>query len=372
MGKCCSKCQLKDADNDNSLTLLLSSGKLFPSVSENPVYPIPEEIDRLQTLHYLFRSLWQSNYSSPIEDSLTSGGLHVLDVGCGPGTWILEMATTYKLSHFTGVDISTMFPNEVKPRNVAFVEGNLRKGLNFADNTFDFVYMRCSAMEYTDKQWEETVINELIRVTKPGGWIEFMEMDIRFENQGPAASQLQNFYEGFSHSKGVNNVTSLFSRIPRYLEATNQMNTSQVHREERKEPIGKWGGRFGELAINNFATFYRLIRQHLVPIMGITNDQYEEIVETFIKEVEEHKTYAISSRVFAQKKGGDESLQMQKQPQILSTSPQVIFNAEIAASSSSSHGWLQSEQSTSHHSRFGSVQSTGQSIEESIELAQLE
>ncbi|CAG8575225.1 4375_t:CDS:2 [Ambispora gerdemannii] len=359
MGKCCSKGHLEDTGNVNlptsaaqltqirrshSLTLLLSGGKLLASVSENPIPANNEEIDRLQTLHYLFQSLWHSDYSSPIEDSLKSGGLHVLDVGCGPGTWILEMAVKYKLSHFTGVDVATMFPNDIKPRNVTFVEGNLIKGLNFVDNTFDFVYMRFSVMAYTDKQWEEIVVNELIRITKPGGWIEFMETDIRFENQGPAASQLQNYYKEFSYSKGINNETSLSTHITRYFESTNQVNALKVNREERKEPIGKWGGRFGELVINNFVTFYRLLRPHLAPIMGITIDEYEEIVETFIKEVEEYKTYANIFRCFAQKKD-------------------ILINAEIAATSlTSSHLWLQSEQS--EQSRFGSVQSTEQFIED--------
>jgi hypothetical protein len=37
---------------------------------------------------------------------------------CGPGTWVLDMGSTYynnKKSVFVGIDISPTFPNQIKP-----------------------------------------------------------------------------------------------------------------------------------------------------------------------------------------------------------------------------------------------------------------
>jgi hypothetical protein len=40
-----------------------------------------QDIDRMQLQHFLFEHLWQSNYSSPIEQKLKSGGCRILDAG---------------------------------------------------------------------------------------------------------------------------------------------------------------------------------------------------------------------------------------------------------------------------------------------------
>ncbi|CAG8748121.1 5675_t:CDS:2, partial [Cetraspora pellucida] len=129
-----------------------ASSTQFPSIfryidgrryhnDENSKYPLPnddEEINRLQSQHYLFRHAWGKNYSSPVEEILRAGGACVLDVGCGPATWILEMASEYTSSSFTGIDISPVFPSNIKPRNVEFYQMNVLDGLPFEDNTFDF------------------------------------------------------------------------------------------------------------------------------------------------------------------------------------------------------------------------------------------
>lgn len=40
--------------------------------------------------------MFQWNFISPVHESFSSGEkLKVLDIGCGPGTWIMEMATEY-------------------------------------------------------------------------------------------------------------------------------------------------------------------------------------------------------------------------------------------------------------------------------------
>jgi ubiquinone/menaquinone biosynthesis C-methylase UbiE len=45
--------------------------------------------------------------------------------------------------------------------------------LPFPDNTFDYVVQRNALYNYTKEEWDNIVIPEMIRVLKPGGWIEF-------------------------------------------------------------------------------------------------------------------------------------------------------------------------------------------------------
>ena len=100
---------------------------------------------------------------------------------CGPAIWTLEMASMYPNSKFTGIDIAPTFPIQTKPLNVEFLQSNIMKdGLPYADNTFDYVFCRLVNFSYTANTWK-LIINEICRVCKVGGYIEFMEKDVVFD-----------------------------------------------------------------------------------------------------------------------------------------------------------------------------------------------
>ncbi|CAG8784522.1 2999_t:CDS:2, partial [Dentiscutata erythropus] len=121
-------------------------GRRFHNV-DGVQYPLPnddEENDRLHTQHFLFRYVWQNNFSSPVDHILSdpNANAQVLDVGCGAGSWTLKMATTYQKANFIGLDMTPHQPLKIKPRNVSFVQANVFGGLPFEDNVFDFIYHR--------------------------------------------------------------------------------------------------------------------------------------------------------------------------------------------------------------------------------------
>lgn len=94
-----------------------------------------------------------SNFHAPVEESLRRG-IRVLDSGCGPGTWALEMAEAYKQSNFYGMDSSSVFPDNIKPPNVEFAVGNLAKTLPYEDNYFDYIYQRLVFLGLTNEDWD--------------------------------------------------------------------------------------------------------------------------------------------------------------------------------------------------------------------------
>jgi ubiquinone/menaquinone biosynthesis C-methylase UbiE len=99
----------------------------------------------------------------------------------------MQCAEKFPLSNFTGIDFYPIYPSvtSVKLINATFLRSNILDRLFFDDNTFDFVHMRCLNPIFTEKEWEDTVLKELIRVCKPGGWIELVELDYTYLNQGP-------------------------------------------------------------------------------------------------------------------------------------------------------------------------------------------
>ncbi|RIB21729.1 S-adenosyl-L-methionine-dependent methyltransferase [Gigaspora rosea] len=148
--------------------------------SENAVYHLPnddDESDRLHMLHFLVRYIWQSNFSAPIEHILSKPGAKILDIGCGAGSWSFDIATTYPTAKIIGIDISSNQPTQIKPINFEFIKANALEGLPFEDNTFDFVFQRFLVSGYTTDKWPY-VISEIVRVLKPGGFVEVCSLNI--------------------------------------------------------------------------------------------------------------------------------------------------------------------------------------------------
>lgn len=89
----------------------------------------------------------------PLQKSLEEG-ITVLDSGCGPGAWTLDMCSEYPNSKFHGIDISNVFPEDLKPNNCEFVIGNISERIPFPDNTFHYVHQRLLFLGLTDENWD--------------------------------------------------------------------------------------------------------------------------------------------------------------------------------------------------------------------------
>ncbi|KAJ1535594.1 hypothetical protein HK405_015604, partial [Cladochytrium tenue] len=53
--------------------------------------------------HVLIRHALGGLFHTPQEALLAGGGARVLDVGCGPGHWTMEMARKFPLTRFSAV-----------------------------------------------------------------------------------------------------------------------------------------------------------------------------------------------------------------------------------------------------------------------------
>src|SRR4051794_512790 len=73
------------SSNGNHIDRTSEKGSKKSVVEEDiSKYPMPlkdYDGDRFSLQHYLFRYIWQSNFSSPIEEKLSKAGAKVLDIG---------------------------------------------------------------------------------------------------------------------------------------------------------------------------------------------------------------------------------------------------------------------------------------------------
>ena len=102
----------------------------------------------------------------------------VLSVGCGPGVILREVCALDRSIRATGVDISDERVQEAKRKNRENSQANFVRGdaqvMDFASNSFDFVYSRM-LMEYLKDK--ESAVREMARVCKRGGTVLLQDLD---------------------------------------------------------------------------------------------------------------------------------------------------------------------------------------------------
>ncbi|CAG8438444.1 1592_t:CDS:2 [Diversispora eburnea] len=261
-----------------------------------------DEVDRLHSQHFLGHHIWGNNFSAPIEEVLKVEGSRALEIGCGPGTFIFEMSYQFEKAKFTGIDKMPMFPVEIKPQNSHFVVCDLLNKLPFEDSTFDYVCIRLIGLRllFTQEDWENKIIKELIRITKPGGWVEFTIKDLNWYNEGPRTSYFRNFATELLSK--IHNLE--IPQITKFLDKTNQFTSVQM--DEKIVPIGSWGGSCGKIHLDLIKWEMKNLRPYIEFALELEckGETYENLNEKFLEEVEEEgrKMYTRCLRYWAMKK----------------------------------------------------------------------
>jgi ubiquinone/menaquinone biosynthesis C-methylase UbiE len=159
-------------------------------------YALPSdlgEMNRLDFQHFVLRQAFKGNYAAPLRKPS-----RILDVGSGTGRWAKELAALFPSATVTGIDIKNPASDEQNAVSAApgthlasyqFIHGNILEGLPFPDASFDFVHQRLLFFAIPTDRWQ-FVLNELARVTRPGGWVEVVEGRYGYEPMGPAAQQI--------------------------------------------------------------------------------------------------------------------------------------------------------------------------------------
>ncbi|RHZ83284.1 hypothetical protein Glove_97g84 [Diversispora epigaea] len=274
-------------------------GRRYHNV-ESLKYPLPnddEELDRLHLQHFLLRYVWQRNFGAPVKHILNQDGTKALDVGCGAGSWIFEMASDYPNTQFTGLDISPIQPTEIKPKNVNFIKANLLNGLPFENDTFDYIFQRFLFSSIPKDSWPD-VINELTRVLKPGGYLELVEINHIPFQLGPASIQLSIAVEKLHQLRDLD--TQIPYKLRSYFEQ--QGNLENITEEKNRITYGPETGKLGQAGIENAMLVVSHLKTYLLEEMKMTSEEFDNNRDVIAKELREFDSYHDLRCVYARKK----------------------------------------------------------------------
>ena len=139
------------------------------------------EGNRLDLQHHLIKLSLGGNYRAPVRQPRL-----ILDVACGTGIWGREMAQEFPDAQIIGFDVDStpmeasrqrLGPSGQFPANFRFLEANALKPFPFDDQYFDFTHARLISPFAPIALWPK-VVAEMVRVTRPGGYIEIMESEL--------------------------------------------------------------------------------------------------------------------------------------------------------------------------------------------------
>jgi SAM-dependent methyltransferase len=246
----------------------------------NVPYLIPRhagEVDRLDLQHYAFREALRANYLAPVRSPRL-----VLDAGAGTGQWGFELCEEFPEAHVVGLDLVPGKPRH--PTGYHAVRANLLHGLPFLDDRFDFVHQRLLFLAIPVAAWP-TLVHDLVRVTRPGGWIELVEVpSMEFDRLGPAMGRLRDLAVTLAARRGLDGSSTVYRSIDGYLR---EAGVEDVDRREVTLPVGEWGGRVGSLLATDFRVAFSSLGQVLEAAGALQSGEFADLIHRVQREYDQ-------------------------------------------------------------------------------------
>ncbi|CDS06886.1 hypothetical protein LRAMOSA09410 [Lichtheimia ramosa] len=208
--------------------------------------------DRMIIRHELIRLALNGLYYSPVD---LTDGCRILHVGCGDGSWCIDMAKKHKKCTVIGIDDHDVIDrNKTLPDNFEFMLANknlLHALRQLPDGTFDFIFARFLIFSCTPDLYRE-MIQECWRLCKRQGFVEMMELDMQMYGNpvvGPLTQMLNTQVIRRMQQRGsdphfARHLQDFFF-FHELVEQMHQGHGDAYHAKYTSLPLGVWGGRIG-------------------------------------------------------------------------------------------------------------------------------
>ncbi len=258
-------------------TQVLPAGPQRTYLTDAP-YLLPKdalEDERLRFQHYALHHAFGNHYLAPLSPETRT----ILDVGSGTGIWPIDMAQQFPHAHIIGVDVALTSLPRALPNTCLFAHADVLQGLPFPDHQFDFTHQRLLVFAIPAPRWPE-VVQELVRVTRPQGWIELLEVGTAVQNGGPATERLLSWLREAVQTLGIE-----LTMVTQLRDLLKQAGCQAVEAQDIPVPLGSWAGRGGEmLKLDALRVF-----QALQPRTTTPAEQFEAMLDAATAEWEQNQ-----------------------------------------------------------------------------------
>ncbi|MGH7911676.1 MAG: class I SAM-dependent methyltransferase [Candidatus Dormibacteraceae bacterium] len=240
----------------------------------------PKEVNRLDLQHFALREALGANYLAPVHRPRA-----ILDAGTGTGRWAFDLCQLFPHALVAGLDTGSA-PKEETPPGFRFLRADIAEGLPFAGASFDFVHQRLLRAGIPLDAWPR-VVEDLVRVTRPGGVVELVEIRNGVRPSGPATRRL------FALLLQVGEAFHLDLEGPPALaldKLLNQAGVKPVRSRYLDVPAGEWGGRKGSFMASNMRAMFTGLSPVFEARCQVPAAQTVELVRTMLEEIERFRS----------------------------------------------------------------------------------
>ena len=216
----------------------------------------------------------------------------VLDIACGPGGWVHEVAHSYPEMEVTGIDISKRMVEYARAHaqvrkldNAHFRVMDALKPLDFPDESFDLVNARTISAFMAPAAWPR-LINECMRILRPGGTIRLNEAEWGFANKAAFErycwlinQALQRAGMSFSPNGLHIGIMPMLSRFLRDVGCQNIQH--MAHMFDYSAGAASHGAAYQDLR-----TAFKLVQPFLVKIGIATQEELDRLYEQAMEEMQ--------------------------------------------------------------------------------------
>jgi SAM-dependent methyltransferase len=232
-----------------------------------------QEIERVKFQHRMLYTYLHRHVFAPVPPGSVR---RLLDVGCGSGAWLTDVAALFPNATLTGLDSDAeqiTLANTLRHPHCQFLQGDMLAGLPFAEGTFEYTHMRCMILAIPTSSWP-FVLRELVRVTAAGSWIELFDGGQECEHVGPNMNQLITWGEQVLTQRGFD------VRVIDHLSTMLRQAGAEHVREQRLTiPVGSWAGRIGELMGKDLLALFEAFKASLCTALSLQIGQVDAVLQ---------------------------------------------------------------------------------------------
>jgi SAM-dependent methyltransferase len=285
------------------------NGRTYHSDKFDSKYWGPNDTAQSESMdvqHHVFTMLLDGKlFLAPLKDDIEKA----VDIGTGTGLWPIDFGDQFPNCHVIGTDIS-LNQQTWTPPNVEFQIDNLTLDWTFKDCSMDYVHLRWLIGSVTD--WT-ALMRQAYRVLKPGGWVEWFEMDgVLLSDDGTVGpkSAMGQWHHIFSNGARKLGSDASFRVVMDGDQRRSMEEAGFCNIQERcvKAPIGTWPadpklkelGRMQQFVIESDVEGYITLPANA---LGWTKEHITVFAALLRREVRSSKIhgYALTNVCFAQK-----------------------------------------------------------------------